>query len=552
MRRDRDMDFEDRPLQRQGQHQAHVDDITLRTADDFQFGMDDPFATVGPSNGIGSDDFGDVDIGVYLEDGPNGHDKSDLGTVDGSVGVGRDAHFERDSLGPELLHRTAYGDEFEALSQRSKSRDPSEQPFDMPMDIDPFPEVDLGAFGIGFDDIPAVEPHEKTPSETRSLSRACEYSLLLIVAPSLKALPASPLTEPPVTPPPQDAMDITTGVEQQATEKPKRRIKDKKQIIDSVTELQNEMSRSNNRGRTGGNANPLNTDTTSITTKQQFLPRSSIVMRLLEIREDPVTYFLSNQSKAHGTVFSAAPPGLTPELAELFARAIPASSLKRKGAPPEDSPSKRSRKDEVEVARRAESAVPSEAQLNFEPYTHDQDAGLEFPDQSGLVDDFQLEIPEVGQDLDGGRARSVVTDRSRQSSIAPGMIDEDGHVMDDSCPVAIFDVGQPSQTQASQAVDQDQAENQENQTGYSKNTIKALGLIRKELQPTEDDEPVKAMSFKKMTTKVRTFVIGKVYLPLTIYDLGIPTSSRFLFLRIACSRYKGLRASGATEALHRH
>lgn len=176
------MDFEDRPLQRQGHHQALIEDITLPTADDFpQFGVDDPFE-IGPSGDIGSSDFRDVDLGINWGDEQN--EKSDAMSVDGSIGVGRDAGIHRDSLGPELL-----GDhlvDLDVLSHRSKSRDVSEQPFGAAMDIDPFPDVDLGDLGIGFDDIPpnfdeTLNEQEgfngRTPSQTRSPSRACMFFL---------------------------------------------------------------------------------------------------------------------------------------------------------------------------------------------------------------------------------------------------------------------------------------------------------------------------------------------------------------------------------------
>ena len=39
-------------------------------------------------------------------------------------------------------------------------------------------------------------------------------------------------------------------------------------------------------------------------------------MRLLEIREDPLAHFLPTRNTQHGTFFSAAPPGLAPELAD--------------------------------------------------------------------------------------------------------------------------------------------------------------------------------------------------------------------------------------------
>lgn len=284
-------------------------------------------------------------------------------------------------------------------------------------------------------------------------------------------------------------------------EKVKRRPKDKKQIIDAVTELQNQSQ--NNRGRAAALANPLNLDTSIITSKQHYLPRSSIVMRLMEIRDDPINYFLPTQAKSTSNIFSA-PPGLTPELATLFSRSMPSTPLKRKGPSGDDSPNKRSRREEVEVARRAESAAPSECHINPEEGLG-YDVDITFGDQSAQVEDFQLDIPEVDQNLGGGREKSVVTDRSRQSSLAPGAVDYD-HIVDGSCPVSIFDVSQPSQTQASQGAERDQEEGDttENEKGYSKNTVKALSLIRRELHPAGDEEEArKVMSFKKMAVNVR-------------------------------------------------
>ncbi|KAF9529330.1 Rec8 like protein-domain-containing protein [Crepidotus variabilis] len=479
---DWDMDFEDRPIQRQGHHQAHVDDITLRIADDFQLGARDAFE-IGPSDGIESNDFNGIDID--FDWGGEAIGQSGQGSVDGSVGVGRDAPIGLDSMGPDIaFSEHGFGPEFDALSYRSKSREASAPPFDLPMDID-LPEAgdfNLEDIGIGFDDIPPLDEREKTPGQTRSSSRA-----------------SSPLTELPATPPPLDLVDPIVNLEPGTAEKPekaKRKPKDKKQIIDSVTELQTEAA--NNRGRAANLANPLNTDTTIITTKQQFLPRSSVVIRLLEIREDPVGYFLSSKG---GSGFSSAPPGLIPELAELFTRSapVPAPSSKRRAAATEEISSKRSRIDEdIEVARRADSMAPSVG-MNLDANQPPMDVTFEFDDQTGQMDDFELGIPEINQGVEA-RAKSVLSDRSRLSSVGPGGDFED-RVTDSSCPVAVFD-SQPSQTQSSQAPDrEEEIDIPENEKGYSKNTLKALNLIRRELQPSPENAPAKVLSFQQMTTK---------------------------------------------------
>jgi cohesin complex subunit SCC1 len=316
---------------------------------------------------------------------------------------------------------------------------------------------------------------------------------------------ASPLSDVPPTPFPLEDPEADGRLGEfipEKVDKAKRRPRDKKHIIDDVTELQNESQ--SNRGRAAANVNPLNTDTTTITSKQHYLPRSSIVMRLLEIRDNPINYFLPTQLKVNSPVFSVAPPGLTPELAQLFARSMPTSLLKRKGLAVDESPSKRSRRGEVELPRRAESQAPSDVPGNLEGDVLGFDGGISFGDQSARIDDFQLGMPEGDQALGEGREKSVVTDRSRQSSLAPGA-DYEEHIIDGSCPVAIFDVGQPSQTQPQGGdKDLDECDNLENDKGYSKNTIKALGLMRNELQPDGDEIPQVTMSFKKMTTNVRS------------------------------------------------
>ena len=175
----RDLGFEDRLPQPHGHHQAHIDDITLRTADDFQqFDFNDPF-DMGPADGIGSQDFNDVDLGINLDDElngggtPNGHD--DNMSVDGSVGVGRDAQYHQDSIHSHLLAQNGRDLDMDILSNRSKSRGASEHPFGGDVDMD-FPELagmDLSDLGIGFDNMP-LDNIEKTPGQTRESSRACK------------------------------------------------------------------------------------------------------------------------------------------------------------------------------------------------------------------------------------------------------------------------------------------------------------------------------------------------------------------------------------------
>ena len=319
-------------------------------------------------------------------------------------------------------------------------------------------------------------------------------------------MPASPLTELPDTPPPEENIP-------EPTPKAKRKFKEKKQIIDSVTELKDGPGPRVNRGEDAEVGGPMK-DLSNILTGQRFLPRSSVVTRLLEIREDPLAHFLPTKVTPNGTFFCVAPPGLAPELADMFLHPVHTAFLpKRRGHSPEKGANKRARmdgsvapEDEIEMARRAGSAIPSV--LGSEILGRGSmgpGAELDFGDNTGIMDDFQMDLGgdvEMGAGLD--RARSAApTDRSRLSTpAADGLPMEDGEetYADATCPIAMFDT-RPSQ---SQETEQEAYTVNNEGRGYSKNTIKALGIIRKELQPVADaGGQDKVISFRKISDKVR-------------------------------------------------
>jgi len=126
------------------------------------------------------------------------------------------------------------------------------------------------------------------------------------------------------------------------------------------------------------------------------------------------------------------------------------------------------------------------------------------------MDDFQMDMGggfEMGQDqldLDGTRGKS--TERSRMSTpVADGVLLEDGdeNYADAACPIALFDLKPLTQTQETEIEPEVAGSDSK---GYSKNTIKALGIIRRELKPVGNDEvQEKVLSFRAMSDKVGGF-----------------------------------------------
>lgn len=486
-----DIDFEDREIQPKGHHIARQADITLATADDLQFGVDDAYGyDLGPSDGIGSEDY---ELGLSFGDPETPRERSEAAD-DMSVEVGRDAappRAPRESLDSHLLGQGA--DELDLLSHHSRA--PSEHPFADDMGFGFGPEDGLNIdLDLVFDDHP-VSDGGKTPEQTRSPSRA-----------------SSPLSEVPLTPPADVEMEAPIVVVEKQAEQPEeptveeRRKRKKKQIFDDLTELE---------GRGRGGLGPLNAvDVSAILTDHQYLPRSSVVMRLLEIREDPISHFLPTKVTPNGTFFFAGPPGIAPELQEMFMRPVstfvPAS--KRRGASPEKPPSKRARiepggevsavpEDEGEPgqARRA-SVAPSQGVGSEHLGRESVGPVFEF-DNAGLgMEDFQMDIggediPPVELVREKSVAPSELTRMSRASTPAVEAAEGEETYADLECPIAVFDMKGSSQ------VSEDSAGASSDGKGYSKNTVRALGIVRKELEPVEGDGEDKVMSFNHMATK---------------------------------------------------
>jgi len=196
---------------------------------------------------------------------------------------------------------------------------------------------------------------------------------------------------------------------------------------------------------------------------------------------------------------------------------VQAVSTKRRGTEADGSPSKKRRltngaaandDDEIEQVRRAASVDPS--LLGADVFGgRSVGADLDFGDQTGIgMDDFELPIPEFGAaDLDRARSRSLALSRLSTPAPVDGLALEEGEesYADLTCPIAMFDVRPQTQTQGtqpSQLVDTEPDPADGEGKGYSKNTVKALGIVRKELQQTPDEEEEDRMlSFRQVSQK---------------------------------------------------
>ncbi|KAG9101751.1 sister chromatid cohesion protein 1 [Ceratobasidium sp. UAMH 11750] len=501
------------------QNLARPGDITLASAADVVLTLDDAGYgfDLGPLDGIGSQD---LDLGLDYDDlGPEPSRKDDEGDETMGVELGRDApvpRSARESLASALLG--AGGEDLDRLTERSRSktREPS-----IGAEGDTglgFMDVDVGDFGgdlnlgIGFDEPPLVP--ELIPEDTVQLEG--EKTPL-----ADRSRASTPLSEPPPTPKaddvlpgitPKTAARISKKAEETEKLTGKKKAAVKKPVVDSVAELAEDRP-----GRRGER------DLSAIQTEQHFLPNSTTVMRLLEIRADPIAHFLPTKTTPNGTFFCAAPPGLPPSLAEMFM--FPTTNLRRAGAgaaPPVATPGPHPRDEEGEEVRtpkRARISVPGEepevefgmrrAPSERAPSEHGFGPDITFgtgdegPSAFGEapqfdVGDVELEVgrPPSSPAPPKSRAQSLVDDEVRSRYSTPGL----GRSFDDTeCAIAGFDhrvKGAESQTQTSES----EVSAGSKAKGVSKNTALAIQLLQDRLQPDESEEE-KVVSFAQVSNK---------------------------------------------------
>ncbi|KAG9009341.1 sister chromatid cohesion protein 1 [Tulasnella sp. JGI-2019a] len=547
-----EFDF-DRPIGQGQQHIAREKDITL-AENHMNFGLDDPMYEFDlGGGGIGSQDF-DYNIGVdFGEDGMAPADgagakssrkgKDRTGEVDEeedgmSIEMGM-----RDSVDPRPgrpsldtgLHgagvRGDFDDVFGAGSRNGMDDLGLQEDFggDIGMDL-----------GIGEDDLLRSE-RPKSPEAAKD-SRA-----------------SSPLTQPPGTPAPQEHVlgeaETTPRAAEDAQAIAKKKKVLKKVIIDPITELEDGPGAHLGRGGLNSQAR----DVSGITVQHDYLPRSRTVMALMHIRADPLAHFMPTITTERGTFFCAAPPGMPKELNSLFMfpthvphkpnrreRPPAASDVEGDGRSP-----KRARlagdDQDVEVGRR-DASVARSLGVGSDIFGRQADGGgdVSFNGLGGAGDDFQMDFDAGGGEFNIDVEGAIEDARRRASkagSMAPSVVRDDGgasarHIEDDKrsrfstpadgepggeretyadlvCPIHTMDY-RPSKDGATQStLAQPEEEEGPNNENYSKNTVKAMSILRKHFGgavaedvdatprrrgQTSSSAP-KALSFKKLSEK---------------------------------------------------
>jgi len=121
-----------------------------------------------------------------------------------------------------------------------------------------------------------------------------------------------------------------------------------------------------------------------------------------------------------------------------------------------------------------------------------------FGDMGGM-DGFDMGGMDMGGDMDG-----IPEDRLSTPGIGDAGLGDGETYSDATCPIAMFD---SRQTQSQSQVPGDESSNADEMgAGYSKNTIKALGLIRRELdlsQASTSEAADRSLSFAQSQKATR-------------------------------------------------
>ncbi|KAL1409780.1 Electron transfer flavoprotein alpha-subunit [Vanrija albida] len=393
------------------------------------------------SSHLDSQDFAGVDLGLGLDD------------WDMSMEIGRDAHRER-SKSTQALLRTP--------SDVGQGNDLPDLNNDFGGDFEP---MDLD---IGLDDLPDLD-------ETRARRGSSTLS-----------------TPPPESPSHlNQTLDVSPRTAKRIADAQKGKDKAKRVRIvraDEELELADEEFAAPN-------------DDSDILGEEQFIPADSNAVRLRDIIDDPTAFFLPTSRVGSESVFFAGPPGLAPELAELFTFNV--NVLRRNREEPEvDHSSKRPRiegpEEEVddEVGRRREqSHLPSEAGF---------DAGIDTFGGEDLTFDFDGPLVTPPPVEKRPRAPSIAPSRAESIAREIQFGEQGDH------PLTVFDtrirnsqgelesqsqslaseLGTPTKGGAASSIVESQS------GGFSATTGMAMGVLRRELDAIEAAD--KAVSFDKV------------------------------------------------------
>ncbi|KAL8276170.1 hypothetical protein RQP46_011428 [Phenoliferia psychrophenolica] len=268
----------------------------------------------------------------------------------------------------------------------------------------------------------------------------------------------------------------------------------RKQQVDRVTELD---------WKDGGKA-ALEAKKELLFTEPSYLPRSRTHLRLMERAQDPSYYLPKPLDDTANTSYLFAPPGLAPQLQQLFKFTSRRSLLKlqNRERSPDDVP-------QVELGLREPSPMDfGDMNNDFgggggDDYnTGGEDGGMLLDDEAGDNafgedmdmgghEDFQFDIPnEEDEALAVAQKAAAAKERLQAHNAAERLQDE----FVATGALAIFDQAGSSATQTqtqtqsnTQQGEGDDDDDRERAKGaWSKNTMKAVAVLRTELEAEDD------------------------------------------------------------------
>lgn len=315
---------------------------------------------------------------------------------------------------------------------------------------------------------------------------------------------------------PRTAIKVQQAAEKRAATSEKI----KKQIIDSQTELQDVSFRASKANR----ANLL-----SIIAEEQYLPRSRTYMKLLEMNANPARHllpFLAGSGGNNLTTFAGS-KGLAPQLSELFT--FDTSALRRQRSPSvdlqeEDRREKRQKTDAfyggddtIEIGRRAEET--SDLGLDRTGLGLDTTMGNFGGDEEMPFDlpaiDAETSVADLGprrsqrKRITGGQERENAFDQQGDLPrlATPSVLSEgDGQTSVHDSPSSSNLLGAFESRVNGEATNLAAETQASTQAGMSKNTARAIKVLRKKFgnQEGDDDDEEEEAIFKDFTTTKTT------------------------------------------------